>query len=45
MVYNLENLVNSEFEKLKGTGLQTVDTEKVTLDFLVLLQSFPKNLF
>lgn len=45
MVYNLENLVNSEFEKLKGTGLQTVDTEKVTLDFFKMLKKISDKEF
>lgn len=37
MIYDLEKLVNDEFKKLIGTDLQTVDTEKVTSDFFIML--------
>lgn len=45
MVYDLENLVNSEFKKLIGTDLQTVDTEKVTLDFFEMLDKIDDKEF
>lgn len=45
MEYNLEKLVNNEFEKLKGTDLKTVDTEKVTLDFFEMLDKIEDKEF
>lgn len=45
MIYDLEKLVNREFEKLKGTDLQTVDTEKVTSDFFEMLDKIEDKEF
>lgn len=45
MIYDLEKLVNDEFEKLIGTDLQTVDTDKVTSDFLKKLEKISDKEF
>ena len=45
MIYDLEKLVNDEFEKLIGTDLQTVDTDKVTSDFFKKLEKISDKEF